>query len=341
MEHVRFYQVLNDYLNYNNISIKEFANRIGITPKHLIDILSGSSELTLPIIESISMVTGISDSYIIKMEDNAKKEEEIFKYLDENNMSITNYLNKFHYKELIEKGWINKFTYEDNKISVILDILKYLRVNDFNNLYKIDPNIKFKSNNNKPELLLLWLERCYKLSLEQSVKEYKNENISILVSYIKECASNNKFNEEELIKVFNENGIKLVIEDDLSSSKIRGAFKVHKNIPAIYITRKHQRIADIYFALLHELSHCKTDFNKAKSTNLVTYYDEEVADKQALNWMVDNDYYNKIVLENNYDILKEEKYPKCFIVYRLALDNKIKYNGKLYQEYNKLLSDIV
>ena len=42
MKHVRFYQVLNDYLNYNNISIKEFANRIGITPKHLIDILSGS-----------------------------------------------------------------------------------------------------------------------------------------------------------------------------------------------------------------------------------------------------------------------------------------------------------
>ena len=42
MAKIRFKDYLIDYLDYNNITNKEFANRIGITPKHLIDILSGS-----------------------------------------------------------------------------------------------------------------------------------------------------------------------------------------------------------------------------------------------------------------------------------------------------------
>ena len=85
-----------------------------------------------------------------------------------------------------------------------------------------------------------------------------------MVEYIKESAKKGIFNKEKLIEKFNENGIYLVVQEDLPKSKIRGAFKVNKDSPAIYLTLKHKRIADIYFALLHELAHCKSDFNKAK-----------------------------------------------------------------------------
>ena len=315
MTHTRFYLILKDYLELNDISNTELATRIGIIPKHLIEILSGKSELTLSLIESISIVTGIPKDYILEIESNAKNEDKVNKFLEENNIAISNYLSKFHYKELVDKWLIINYTHIDNKMSVILDILKYLRVKDFNALYKLDANIKFKSKNDKQELLLLWLERCYKLSLNQRVSDYNICNINYLVNYIRNCAVHNKFNENELINKFNEYCIKLVIEDDLPSSKIRGAFKVHKNIPSIYITRKHQRIADIYFTLLHELSHCKNDFNKTKATNIVIYNDEEVADKPTLNWMVDDIYYNKVILDKNYDINKEENYPKCFIAF--------------------------
>lgn len=68
-----------------------------------------------------------------------------------------------------------------------------------------------------------------------------------------------KFDEKRLVEEFNKNGIYLFIEDDLPGTKTRGAFKVLNNTPAIYLTRKHKRIADIYFALLHELAHYKSD----------------------------------------------------------------------------------
>ena len=106
MTHTRFYLILKDYLELNDISNTEFATRIGITPKHLIEILSGNSELTLSLIESISIVTGIPKDYILEIESNAKNEDKVNKFLEENNITISNYLSKFHYKELVDKEQI-------------------------------------------------------------------------------------------------------------------------------------------------------------------------------------------------------------------------------------------
>ena len=340
MEKIRFANYLKDYLEFNNITNKDFANRIGITPKHLIDILSGKRDLSSQIIDSISIVTNIPADYIYKMELNYKIESDIDEYLKNNNLTISQYLNKFSYQYLIKNKW---FTFIDvnNKMDIAKDILKFLRVKDPQKLYEIDKNIYYKSKNDKPELLLLWLEKCYRETLNQKIGKYEKENIDILVNYIRDLASKNVFDEEMLIQEFNKNGIGLVIQQDIPGSKIRGAFKVHKEVPAIYITYKHKRIADIYFALLHELAHCKKDFNQAKGTNLVSYdtetKTEEIADLQAYDWMVDDKYYEKIINNPEYDIDNEMVYPKCFVAYKLAKDGYIDYSSEIYQKYNFLL----
>lgn len=341
MKKIRFADYLKDYLDFNNITNKDFANRIGISQKHLIDILSGDSELSSSIIDNISIVTNIPSDYIHRLELNYKFEKTITEYLEKNQITETKYLNKFCYKYLIDNLWIN-FVDINDKIEIIKDILKYLRVKSPEKVYEIDEKIFFKSNNDKPELLLLWLEKCYRETLNQDVKDYNKDNIEILINYIRDMAKNNEFKEDELIRTFNENGIALVIQEDIPGSKIRGAFKVHKDVPAIYITYKHKRIADIYFALLHELAHCKSDFNKAKSTNLVSFYDKDIeeefnADEQAYNWMIDKKYYNSILNDKNYDISKEKNYPKSFVVYRLAKDNIISYSSNEYQKYNTII----
>jgi HTH-type transcriptional regulator/antitoxin HigA len=341
MEKIRFIDYLNDYLEINNITNKDFANRIGISEKHLIDILSGTSKLSSGVINNISFVTGIPIDYIYKIEANYDLERDISNYLEKNKMTPTEFLNKFNYKYLIDNNWFN-FADKKDKLEIIKDILKFLRVKSPDKIYEIDEKIYFKSKNDKPELLLLWLEKCYKESLKQKVSTYCKKNIDILVDYIKSCAKKSVFNKKSLIKIFNENGIALVIKEDIPGSKIRGAFKVHKDVPAIYITLKHKRIADVYLALLHELAHCKSDFNKAKSTNLVSFdnqnkNEELSADTKAFNWMVDESYYNIISNDINYSIENEKKYPKCFVAYRFAKDGKIKYSSKEYQKYNILL----
>ncbi len=339
MTKIRFKDYLKDYLEYNKISNKDFAERIGISQKHLIDILAGNMDLSSSIIEKISLVTDIPMSYIYNVETNYKLEKEIDTYLLEEDYTISRYLNKYDYKYLIENKYID-FTDPSDKMEITKDILKFLRVTSPRMVNKIDNGIYFKSNNNKPEMLALWLEKCYRESLKQEVGEYHKDNIDILVNYIKECAKKNHFHKNELIKEFNKYGICLVIIDDIPGSKIRGAFRVNKDTPCIYLTRKYHRIADVYFALLHELAHCKSDYNRAKASSLVSYETDKIednADKQAFNWMVSEDDYQFIASNPKYDISKEEKYPKAFVVYLLAHSKKINYNSTEYQKYNALI----
>lgn len=332
---------LKEYLDFYNISNNDFSERIGTTSKNLIDIINGDVQLSQNMIYNISFITEIPVSYIENVELNYKFDNTINVFLEKNNLTIKEFINKFSYKEF-SKEYEVKFTDEKSDIWIAKDILKYLRITNPELLYKQDNTIFYKSKNDKPELLSLWLERCYKVVSNQEVGIYNKDNIEILVDYIRDCAKNNIFNKEELIKKFNDYGIFLAIEKDLKGSKIRGAFKVLNDKPAIYITKKHNRYADIYFALLHELAHCKSDFNRAKSGSIVSTDDDKdledfelKADSTALNWMINDSLYN--IIKDNYKDIDSFDVIKSFFVYRLAKDNIIKYNSALYQNNNLLL----
>lgn len=338
----KFGKQLGKFLEYKNISNKEFAERINTTSKNLIDIIKGDIELSQNMIYNISFVTDIPVSYIENVECNFKLDKIIDEYLRKNNLTIKEYIKKFNYKEF-SKEYEFQFTDERDDYYIAKDILRYLRITNPESLYKENNSIFYKSKNDKPELLSLWLERCYRIVSTQEIKKYKKENIPVLVDYIRECANNNIFSEQELIKKFNDNGIYLAIENDLKGSKIRGAFKVLNDKPAIYITKKHHRYADIYFALLHELAHCKSDFNRAKSGSIISTENKSTddyeikADNTAYNWMIDDKEYEKI--KYNYESIDDLTVIKSFFAYRLANDGIISYNSKFYQENNKLIGE--
>lgn len=339
----KFGKELEEFLEFKNISIKEFADRINTTSKNLIDIIKGNIELSQNMIYNISFITGIPVSYIENTEQNYKMDKIITNYLNNNQLTIRKYINKFNYKELSEKYEL-KYRDSKNDYAIAKDILKYLRITNPESLTKENNVIFYKSKNDKPELLALWLERCNRIIEKEKIAQYNKDNIIKLVNFIKKEASNNSFDKETLIKEFNQNGIYLAIEDDLKGTKVRGAFRVLNDKPAIYITKKHKRYADIYFALLHELAHCKSDFNRAKSGSIITMLDEKEtedyeikADIQALDWMVPNKFYeeNKIKYYDidNLDVIKS------FFVYRLAKDNIINYSDELYQKFNPVIED--
>lgn len=335
-----FGKQLGELLEFKNISVKEYAERIGTTPKNLIDIIEGRVSLSFNMICNIAFISEIPIDYIFNVEEAFKVDKNIDNYLNNNNLTIRNFINMFNYKELKEKYNVI-YNNERDDYSIAEGIMKYLRVVDPYTILKEDNHIFYKSNNDKPFLLALWIERCLRVIDKQTVGIYKKENIKYLVNFVRSEARNLNFNKEKLINVFNSKGIFLAIEPDLDGAKIRGAFKVLNNKPAIFLTTKYKRYADIYFALLHELAHCKSDFNRAKKGSIVSIYDKENletyeinADKTAHNWLVDDDKYNEI--KNNLNIEKTSEI-KSFLVYRLAHDKIITYSSKIYQENNPLI----
>lgn len=116
--------------------------------------------------------------------------------------------------------------------------------------------------------------------------------------------------------------------------------------PAIYLTKKHKRYADIYFALLHELAHCKSDFNRAKKGSFIIInnqnedaYFENKADALAYNWMISDEEYNRLKI-GYITSINSSTIVKSFFVYRLAHDGIISYSSKIYQKFNPIIDDL-
>jgi len=142
-----------------------------------------------------------------------------------------------------------------------------------------------------------------------------------------------------ITKILNKYGIIFVCEKALPGTKVRGCFKVKLNTPAIYITDNYSGKDSFFFEIFHELGHCKSDYNEAKSKVIVDANEEQEkrADEFALDMMIDKMAWKEIEIdycENNLlKISNKYKIPMSFFVGRLAKLRKITYSSELYNKY--------
>lgn len=226
-----FGSYLKDYLEYYNISQKEFANRLLITPKHLNEILNKNIDISNELLIAISLITDINIDFILKIEYNTK----IRKYINEKfktEVEIKPYLKFFECKNLEKLGWVD-FKDIENVYQNIIDIFSFLRIRNFDSLDKLINNTLYKKKDNANSIkLALWIARCDQIAKKQNVNEYKAGNLDLILNELK-LEQMGKFNINNLIKIFNKYGCYLVIEDSLPSTKVRGCFKVKGDKPAI------------------------------------------------------------------------------------------------------------
>lgn len=333
---IGFGSYLVDYLEYEGISQSDFAFRLGISKKHLNEIINGKSNMSSDLMYAIATLTGIDINFIAAIENKKKVTEDCIKDFGSEE-ALNNYLNEFKPLEIKKRKWIN-FRDEKNVLEKAYDILQYLKYSNFDVVKKSKERILFKENGDSIELLSLWLARCDHLAELQIVNEYHKENLPIIIKEINNyCFENNSFNFETIKNILNKYGIYFVIEDALPSTIVRGAFKVFKNKPAIYLTRYYKRQDGIVFALYHELGHAKSDFNQGKAKVIIDGNDvqEKRADNFATNAMISKEDFH-IILKNVDSHIKVKQYseskkiPMSFIVGRLAKEGIINYNDSFY-----------
>lgn len=327
-----FGSILKDYLEYYKISQTDFANRLGISLKHMNEILNGNGDISCDLMSTISLLTNIDVNLIFKVE-NKKKINQYLLSKYKNETGIKEFLKHFYIKEMIQKKWF-KPKQESSLLQTAVDLLEYLQVKDFENLNTyIDGRVLYKKRDDADlTKVYLWITRCDKLIKDTKINEYNKNNLPLLLQELKKERMK-KFNSESLINIFNKYGIYLVIEDALKGSKIRGAMMVKGKNPTIYMTKYKKEKSSFYFALYHELGHVKTDYNKAKNRVFVDDEEKETkADLFALNEMIDHNLYNEMKedINNSSSICLSNNIPLSFLYSRLAYDNIISYSSKEY-----------
>ncbi len=329
-----FGTILKDYLAFNKISQKDFANRLNITFKHMNELLNENTEISVDLMIAISLLTDIDANLILETEN--KKRMYIylnkkFKTEDE----IKKYLESFYIKEMYKLGWIDlksKTSYITNAIN----LLEYLNLRNFDMFENYFEN---KISYNKETLtdkkqVFVWINRCDKLAIRQEVKPYNSKNLEPLFEELKKL-SNKESNIDDIIKIMNKSGIYLVLEEPLKNKNIKSCCQVKGTNPAIYLNKNIHDKAELYYSLYYELSHIKTEYNKLKKIIMITSFNDtnEKDESFALNKMVDNKTYQKIKndIYNIERICKKNNIPLAFAHFRLNKD-KIIINKNKYQE---------
>ena len=330
-----FGSMLRDYLEYYKISQTDFADRLGISQKHMNEIINGKTKISPELMILISLLTNIDVNLIFFAEKRKDTYDELINtYKSEK--EINNMLKNYYLKDLSDKKWI-KLKHPSSFVQNYLDLIEYLGVKDTSiiNSY-LDKRYLFKKINNKADNLkiYLWIRHCDLVTKGIKVNKYSSSKLDNLLKEL-ESIRNKKFNSEELVKLFNKYGIILYIEDALPGSRVRGCIKVMIDTPVIYMTTYYKEKSSFYFTLYHELMHLKKDYNKLKNKTLIEEDNEDDMDKLAIQCMIPDKVYNEII--NNYDnkdnIAIKNNIPLCFLYTRLAKEGKISYKSREYLEH--------
>ena len=121
-----FGSLLKDYLDYYNISTKEFSDRLNITENELTNILNNNVGIDEKLMNNISKLTNIE----IKLIEFAEKQRIMYKHLSNrfnNKRKIKKYLNSLGLKRLVKEG---KLELKDstNDIQNAIDLFEYLNI---------------------------------------------------------------------------------------------------------------------------------------------------------------------------------------------------------------------
>lgn len=334
---VYFGLYLKDYLENARISQTDFSNRLGITQKHMNEVLNGKKNITMEMAGNIERLTGIDAKFIMKIENNRRIKESLLEHF-ETEENLIKYIKEFPINELKKRKWL-VFKDESNIFQKSIDLLDFLKVKDFTVFNLLEQKVLFKKKGEDYKKLSLWIARCDQLSQYQEVDAYNSKNFDKVIEEIKVEAYNNEIDLNNIKKILNKYGILFVVEKALPGTKVRGVFKVNGSVPAIYLTKNYTGKDSFYFELFHELKHCKSDYNEAKNKIIANGDEkkEKEADEFALETMINNIIWEMILKDYKEDhilaIADEYKIPPSFIVGRLAYNKIISYQSNLYQRY--------
>lgn len=329
-----FGSMLRDYLEYYKISQTDFADRLGISQKHMNEIINGKTKISPELMILISLLTNIDVNLIFMAEQRKETYNKLIKeYKTEK--EINKMLHSYYLNDIVKKNWL-KLKQPSSFVQNYLDLIEYLGIKDTNSINNyLNKRFLFKKADSNADNLkiYLWIKHCDNVIKDIDINKYDSSKLDDLIKEL-ELERMKKFNVSSLIKIFNKYGIILYVEDALSGSKVRGCIKVMIDTPVIYMTTYMKEKSSFYYILYHELIHLKKDYNKLKNKTIIEEDNtEDDTDNSALECMIPIAIYNEII--SNYNdkeiICKKNNIPLCFLYTRLAKEGRLSYTSKEYR----------
>ncbi|SFM28501.1 addiction module antidote protein, HigA family [Gracilibacillus orientalis] len=344
--------VIKDYLDELEISQKDLAKRMGISEKHISNLLNGKSRLTEDFaIRLEKIIHSVPASYWLNYESKYRE------YKARNDLA-----NEFD--EATLKTFDKRFNFSKIFSGLDLDLkeqanemLKLLRLSNFEQFDKVYSNldVDFMEDGGEKEAIAIWLnlarEEVEIQNNDLTNKRYDKEKLEKSLSKFKKLALNTDYESsiKSARKLLNRLGIYLVFCDAVVNSKVRGALTSYKKHPSIFLSGRFKSHDHVWFALIHEIGHLLLHYIPEESLITLEHdlefqevsHKEKEANKFARDFFIHPDDYKDFVSTQEFDKKNIEQFAKSqdilpgIVVARLQHDGYLLYDQlNFLKQYN-------
>jgi len=296
--------VIKDYLDEYDISQKDLSKRIGVSEKHISNVLSGKARLTEEMALKLEYVLkDIPASYWLNYE--VKYREYLVRSNSEKHLSSANLkqiAKRFHFDEVFSGlDW--------DIVKQAEEMLKILSISDFDcfeNAYG-KMQVDFMEDGGQSEAIAIWLKMCEEQieiqNSDISQREYKKKNLENSIDMLKRAALDSSMSGIEVTarKICNRAGIYLVIYPAIKNCKVRGALYSYRNHPAIFLSGRFKTHDNIWFAFFHEIGHLLKHYNMGDiDVSMESEHEngkEAEANEYARSILIQDDAYKNFLLQ--------------------------------------------
>lgn len=331
-------RIIAEELSREGMTQKSLCERMGITEKHLSQIINGEASITVETSLLLENALGGSASFWINLEKNFQETKVRIEKLSiiKEEISI---LSKYPYLELVKRRYVEQTTNKEKRIE---NLWKFFGVNSLS-FVSTTEGVAFRKKNEasiKSESIAAWL-RCGELEAKKQIlPEYSETKLKDILSTLKLLST--KKPEEysvEVIKRLNEVGIALIYIAHFPGSGVSGAVRWINNKPVIQLSLYYSWADIFWFNLYHELGHLvlhgkKEKFIEFDKKELALARDkEDEADEFASDELISPKSYSQF-LKNNPIISKSSilefanslKINPGIVAGRLCHDKKVNWN---------------
>ena len=299
---------LDEKLKEMGMSVKEFAVRTSKPEKTVIAIIKGDSSITPEMAVAFENVTKIPANFWMNRQRNydecvarSKRKAQIVSFAD--------WAKKFPYADMVNQGWVEKKTVQEEKTAVILDFFGVSSPKAWENYYmnkqlKVAFRISLATTK-EPYAISAWLRKgelqAFGINMQGC---YTDKLLRSKLPEMKDLMRRKPHDfPKQLQALCAECGIKLIYTPCLKKAPISGSTRWINNIPCIQLSGRSKRYDIFWFSFFHEIGHILLHGKKDIFLEDIDYNDEQLAkEKQADDFSADvllSEKEMNLIIENN------------------------------------------